>query len=348
MCADVDPCPADAANDGDGDGHCADVDNCPACSTRPERRDTDGTGDVCDACPADPANDADADRVCGNVDDCPVTFNPLQGDTDSDGRGNLCDVCPGIADPLQADADGDGAGDACDGQPIDPNRSRPRRGRAPRGRTLGHDGHAELGSRDRRRLLRHVARVLSQRGPDSTAPASCKRSSPPKSATRRCRRRGGLLLSRARTKRRSRSRPARLDLLRTPARQHESRKLRGSRGRRCAPIRAGWGGGTVSGTLAALASSDNQYQSITWNGSPAGPPAERYSWLEHRWTFNVPAGGRKELHVEGFHSTSLDNDGFSFEWSADGTNFTFALVGIPGQRRWDRSDGAAPSNCPAR
>jgi hypothetical protein len=102
-------------------------------------------------------------------------------------------------------------------------------------------------------------------------------------------------------------------------------------------------GGTVSGTLAALASSDNQYQSIVERLS-SGPPAERYSWLEHRWTFNVPAGGRKELHVEGFHSTSLDNDGFSFEWSADGTNFTFALVGIPGSDDGIDLIGPLPSN----
>ena len=52
-----DPCPADAANDADGDGVCGNVDNCATVANVSQAdADHDGTGDVCD-------NDVDGDGV---------------------------------------------------------------------------------------------------------------------------------------------------------------------------------------------------------------------------------------------------------------------------------------------
>lgn len=37
--------------------------------------------------------DIDKDKICDYNDNCPSIFNPLQEDTDSDGKGNKCDLC---------------------------------------------------------------------------------------------------------------------------------------------------------------------------------------------------------------------------------------------------------------
>ena len=44
----------------------------------------------------------------------------------------------------------------------------------------------------------------------------------------------------------------------------------------------------------------------------------------------MPAGSRKELHVEGFRTDSLDGDDFQFEYSTDGIVFTpIAMQSLP-------------------
>jgi Thrombospondin type 3 repeat len=90
-----DPCPHDAANDGDGDALCGDVDNCPLIANADQTDpDADGVGSVCD--------------------NCPSTWNAQQIDSDTDAFGNACDNCPLAANPDQLDADSDGVGEACD------------------------------------------------------------------------------------------------------------------------------------------------------------------------------------------------------------------------------------------
>jgi hypothetical protein len=62
----------------------------------------------------------------------------------------------------------------------------------------------------------------------------------------------------------------------------------------------------------------------------SGPPSNRYSQLEHRWVFSVLPGTAKQLHVEGFRTSSLDGDDFRFEYSSDGTNFTaITMASLP-------------------
>jgi hypothetical protein len=61
-----------------------------------------------------------------------------------------------------------------------------------------------------------------------------------------------------------------------------------------------------------------------------GSPSTRVSRLEHRWTFALAAGAVRQLHVEGFRSTSTDGDDFRFEYSMDGTSFTpIAMTSLP-------------------
>lgn len=71
--------------------------------------DGDGYGD-----PGIPTN------TCPD-DNCPITYNPEQGDADSDGSGDLCDNCPTVDNPDQADADADSVGNLCDNCPDFPN-----------------------------------------------------------------------------------------------------------------------------------------------------------------------------------------------------------------------------------
>ena len=76
--------------------------------------------------------------------------------------------------------------------------------------------------------------------------------------------------------------------------------------------------GTVAGGLAATQASDDLYESLTEEAQTTGPPSSRYSRLEHRWTFDLPAGGSAALHAEGMRTSSPDGDDFVFELSTDG------------------------------
>jgi len=83
--------------------------------------------------------------------------------------------------------------------------------------------------------------------------------------------------------------------------------------------------GTVSGTFAATQTSDDGYESIQEVQS-GGKPANRYSYLEHKWTINVTGGSSVTLFVEAYQSSSSDGDNFVFAWSTDDVNYTDALT----------------------
>jgi Zn-dependent metalloprotease len=94
-----------------------------------------GNGDLnCDGV-EEPTNDFDGDGAANGVDNCPLISNPMQKDTDGDGKGNVCDGdadedgfpeypygrwapgyddCPGLYNPDQTDANLNGVGKACD------------------------------------------------------------------------------------------------------------------------------------------------------------------------------------------------------------------------------------------
>lgn len=83
--------------------------------------------------------------------------------------------------------------------------------------------------------------------------------------------------------------------------------------------------GTVTGTYANTITSDNVYEKITEVLSP-GNNKTSYSYLEHRWTFNVAGGSTVTFFVEAHSSVSTDGDTFAFEYSTDNLNFTSMLT----------------------
>ncbi|MGD9549190.1 MAG: S8 family serine peptidase [Candidatus Krumholzibacteriia bacterium] len=78
--------------------------------------------------------------------------------------------------------------------------------------------------------------------------------------------------------------------------------------------------GTVSGTFAATAVSDGVSQSIT-EIQYTGHPVKTYSYLEHRWNFDLPAGGAATFHLEAARSNNAESDDMVFEYSTDGVNW---------------------------
>ncbi|MHC4372886.1 MAG: right-handed parallel beta-helix repeat-containing protein [Planctomycetota bacterium] len=79
--------------------------------------------------------------------------------------------------------------------------------------------------------------------------------------------------------------------------------------------------GTVSGSYADTDSSDNVYESITEIES-GGKPANRYDYLEQKWTINVTGGSTVTFYVEAYKTTSSDNDDFVFAYSTDDSSYT--------------------------
>ena len=77
--------------------------------------------------------------------------------------------------------------------------------------------------------------------------------------------------------------------------------------------------GVVSGTFASTASDDGVAESITEIES-GGKPAKRYSYLEHRWSFNISAGLVSTTVYANAWSNAISTDGdtFNFQYSTNG------------------------------
>ncbi|MBT8065476.1 MAG: PKD domain-containing protein, partial [Gammaproteobacteria bacterium] len=83
--------------------------------------------------------------------------------------------------------------------------------------------------------------------------------------------------------------------------------------------------GSVSGTYASTATDNGAAQSITERES-GGKKNNRHSYLEHRWTFNLPAGTGATLSINAWQSASSDGDNFEFAWSTNGSSWTPLFV----------------------
>ena len=327
-----DACPGIIGGDGsdvDGDGIAACVDNCPTVYN-PDQLDSDGdgVGDACDPCPFSPSNDADGDGVCGNVDNCPTVYNKLQTDTDGDGVGDLCDNCPTVPNADQMDSDGDGAGDACDCEPQDAGDRQPAEvGSLTAARGASNETQLSwttASGADAYQVTRGtltsfatgdygscLAQGLFQTSyTDPAIPAPGQGYFYLVSAQNLDCGLGTLGTTSNETARQNNDAGACAGVT------HTDRHATGE-----TPV-----SGTVTGTYVDTQTSNDVRESIQEILSSGGKPTSRYSFLEHRWTINVAAGTRVELHVEGSRTQSSDGDNFRFEYSTDGVTFVNASL----------------------
>ncbi|MBN2197332.1 MAG: fibronectin type III domain-containing protein [Polyangiaceae bacterium] len=80
--------------------------------------------------------------------------------------------------------------------------------------------------------------------------------------------------------------------------------------------------GTVTGNYVNTQSNDSVNQSIEEMESAGNPAKNRYSYLEHKWTFNVTGGNTISFHLKAYRTNSTDGDSFAFAYSTNGTTFT--------------------------
>ena len=82
--------------------------------------------------------------------------------------------------------------------------------------------------------------------------------------------------------------------------------------------------GTVSGSYFDTQSNDNDYEAITERES-GGKPSNRHSYLEHKWTFNVPSGDTVTFHVNA-HKSGDNEDDFVFAYSKDNYSYENMVI----------------------
>lgn len=97
--------------------------------------------------------------------------------------------------------------------------------------------------------------------------------------------------------------------------------------------------GTVSGSYQDTWADDGVVETIQERES-GGKPANRHSFLEHRWTFTVMAGTSVSLQIRAWHTANSEGDDFELAWSTDDASYT--SVGILA----DTSASAAPLTFP--
>ncbi len=78
--------------------------------------------------------------------------------------------------------------------------------------------------------------------------------------------------------------------------------------------------GTVSGTYTDTWSDDGTTETLTERTS-GGKPQSRYSYLEHKWLFNVGSGNSATVFLNAWADTSADGDSYWVAWSPDDTAY---------------------------
>ena len=79
--------------------------------------------------------------------------------------------------------------------------------------------------------------------------------------------------------------------------------------------------GTVSGDYTNTYEDDGAREAITERDS-GGKPIWRFSYLEHKWTFEVIPGNAVTLYANAWSSESSDGDSFIFAYSTDDVSYT--------------------------
>ncbi len=85
--------------------------------------------------------------------------------------------------------------------------------------------------------------------------------------------------------------------------------------------------GSVSGTHSATHSDNGSTQSVTERES-GGKKKNRYTYLEHRWNFNVGSGVTVTVHAQAWKSGSNANESFDLAYSTNGGGSYFPLMNI--------------------
>jgi PKD repeat protein len=79
--------------------------------------------------------------------------------------------------------------------------------------------------------------------------------------------------------------------------------------------------GSVNGSYVATQTDGNGAEAITERQS-GGKPANRHSYLEHTWTFDVTPGVSLLVMANTWAPANSENDSFLFEWSSNNTTYT--------------------------
>jgi hypothetical protein len=82
--------------------------------------------------------------------------------------------------------------------------------------------------------------------------------------------------------------------------------------------------GTVIGSYLDTQVKNGVYEAIQEVES-GGKPSNRYSYMEHKWTFDVPAGSAVTFFVKAYHTVNSEGDEFDFAWSIDDYDYTNLL-----------------------
>jgi len=83
--------------------------------------------------------------------------------------------------------------------------------------------------------------------------------------------------------------------------------------------------GIVSGDYTDTHSDDSACESILERES-GGKPDNRYSYLEHKWIFNVTGGSTVTFNLNAYKDNSTDGDDFIFSYSTDDINYVEMLT----------------------
>jgi PKD repeat protein len=83
--------------------------------------------------------------------------------------------------------------------------------------------------------------------------------------------------------------------------------------------------GSVSGNYMDTREDDDNSEAIRERDS-GGKKVNRYSFLEHKWIFNVTPGNVVTLYANAWSSFSTDGDSFTFAYSTDDTSYTDMFV----------------------
>jgi len=84
--------------------------------------------------------------------------------------------------------------------------------------------------------------------------------------------------------------------------------------------------GGISGSYVNTQNSDDSYEGISERES-GGKPSNRYSYLEHKWTFSLSGSFNTiNFYIEAYHTANSEGDDFVFAYSTNDVSYTNILT----------------------